>query len=81
MPEDKDSLEKAIEDLNETNKGSDVDMIEKAINDLNSTWQGLSEKLYKQSKADSGTSASDEPANTNKDKDSEVEEADFEEVK
>ena len=70
----------AIENLKDANKGSDVEMIEKSINDLNSTWQGLSEKLYQESKSDTDSPAS-EPANAKKDKDSEVEEADFEEVK
>ena len=77
---DKESLEEAIENLKEANKSSDVEMIEKSINDLNSTWQGLSEKLYQESKSDTDSPAS-EPANEKKDKDSEVEEADFEEVK
>ena len=58
-------------------------MIEKAINDLNSAWQGLSEKLYQQTKE---TPSDDSPGpensgSTKSNKKDEVEEADFEEVK
>ena len=55
------------------------------INDLNSTWQGLSEKMYQKTKDAEASqhSASNQDQNPidKKDKDNEVEEADFEEVK
>ena len=60
-------------------------MIEKSIADLNSTWQGLSEKLYNQSKESdfSDTSENEDVKGSSgkKKKTDEVEEADFEEVK
>ena len=82
---DKEDLQKSIDSLKEVNKSSDIEMIEKAINDLNSTWQGLSEKMYQQSKDTEGAqnpeANQEEVSGSKKDKDSEVEEADFEEVK
>ena len=82
---DKEDLQKSIDSLKEVNKSSDIEMIEKAINDLNSTWQGLSEKMYQQSKDAEGAqnpdASQEEVSGSKKDKDSEVEEADFEEVK
>ena len=69
--------------LKEANKGSDSEVINKAINDLITIWQGLSEKLYQETK-----DVDQEPAQENqsvkpddKKKNDEVEEADFEEVK
>ena len=56
---------------------------EKSINDLNAVWQSLSEKLYQESKeADpSNQPPSSKSSSDKKNKNDEVEEADFEEVK
>ena len=57
-------------------------MINKSINELNTVWQGLSEKLYQQTKTDNPSSPEEDGANEpSSKKNDEVEEADFEEVK
>ena len=83
--EDKKSIEDAVEQLKQTNGGSDIDAIKTAIENLNKAWEPVAQKMYQ---AEQSQTAQEEPESTGtssaKDskttKEGEVEDADFEVV-
>ena len=83
--EDKKSIEDAVEQLKQTNGGSDIDAIKTAIDSLNKAWEPVAQKMYQ---AEQSQTAQEEPESTGnssaKDskttKEGEVEDADFEVV-
>jgi molecular chaperone DnaK len=83
--EDKKSIEDAVEQLKQTNGGSDIDAIKTAIEHLNKAWEPVAQKMYQ---AEQSQTAQEEPESTAnssaKDskttKEGEVEDADFEVV-
>ena len=83
--EDKKSIEDAVEQLKQTNGGSDIDAIKTAIENLNKVWEPVAQKMYQ---AEQSQTAQEEPESTGtssaKDskttKEGEVEDADFEVV-
>ncbi len=84
IPADKKGgIEKAVEKVRETLKGSDVEAIKTAYTDLQNQFQGISEDLYKNAgaTADAGDAAgADGGANARKDSKSDVVDAEFEVV-
>lgn len=75
--EDKVVLNADLELLRESHKSEDMDKIDESINKLNETWNGISQKIYSQSQeANSDTETTD----VTEDVESEVEDADFEEL-
>ncbi len=84
IPADKKGgVEKAVEKVRETLKGSDVEAIKTAYTDLQNQFQGISEDLYKNAgaTADAGDAASaDGGATAKKDSKSDVVDAEFEVV-
>ena len=83
--EDKKSIEDAVEQLKQTNGGSDIDAIKTAIENLNKAWEPVAQKMY-QAEQSQTTQEEPEPTGTSSAKDSkttkegEVEDADFEVV-
>ena len=83
--EDKKPIEDAVEQLKQTNGGSDIDAIKTAIENLNKAWEPVAQKMYQ---AEQSQTAQEEPESTGtssaKDskttKEGEVEDADFEVV-
>ena len=83
--EDKKSIEDAVEQLKQTNGGSDIDAIKTAIENLNKAWEPVAQKMYQ---AEQSQTAQEEPESTGtssaKDskttKEGQVEDADFEVV-
>ena len=84
IPADKKGgVEKAVEKVRETLKGSDVEAIKTAYTDLQNQFQGISEDLYKNAgaTADAGDAAgADGGATAKKDSKSDVVDAEFEVV-
>jgi molecular chaperone DnaK len=86
VPADKKSLiEKSLNDLKEAHKSKDIVRIDKAMNDLNAAWQAASQEMYQatqQQEAQSGqqSQAGNSGGNTSN-KNDEVTDVDFEEVK
>jgi len=75
---DKEQLNKAVDDLKEKNKGSDIPAIKASMEALSSLWAGISQKVY-QSNPNEQQQQSD--ANTQQNQgDRDVEDADFEVV-
>lgn len=83
IPADKkEPIEKALAELKEVHKNKDLEAIDKATAELNTVWQAASEEMYKASQSDSQGAASDtEAPQEDKNKDDEVTDVDFEEVK
>mgnify|MGYP001256250232 CR=1 FL=1 len=79
--EDKGKISESIEKLKEANKGDDAQIINDSISELNSVWQSVSEKLYQQTKTEEPSSDPSQKTEPSENKDGNVEEADFEEVK
>ena len=83
--EDKKSIEDAVEQLKQTNGGSDIDAIKTAIENLNKAWEPVAQKMY-QAEQSQTTQEGPESTGTSSAKDSkttkegEVEDADFEVV-
>ena len=83
--EDKKSIEGAVEQLKQTNGGSDIDAIKTAIENLNKAWEPVAQKMY-QAEQSQTAQEEPEPTGTSSAKDSkttkegEVEDADFEVV-
>ena len=83
--EDKKSIEDAVEQLKQTNGGSDIDAIKTAIENLNKAWEPVAQKMYQAEQSQTaqegtestGTSSAKDSKTT---KEGEVEDADFEVV-
>ena len=83
--EDKKSIEDAVEQLKQTNGGSDIDAIKTAIEHLNKAWEPVAQKMYQAEQSQTaqegpestGTSSAKDSKTT---KEGEVEDADFEVV-
>jgi molecular chaperone DnaK len=86
VPADKKSLiEKSLNDLKEAHKSKDIVRIDKAMNDLNAAWQAASQEMYQatqQQEAQSGQqSQAGNAGGSTSNKNDEVTDVDFEEVK
>ncbi len=86
VPADKKSLiEKSLNDLKEAHKSKDIVRIDKAMNDLNAAWQAASQEMYQatqQQEAQSGQqSQAGNAGGKTANKNDEVTDVDFEEVK
>ena len=86
VPADKKSLiEKSLNDLKEAHKSKDIVRIDKAMNDLNAAWQAASQEMYQatqQQEAQSGQqSQAGNAGGKTSNKNDEVTDVDFEEVK
>jgi len=75
---DKEQLNKAVDDLKEKNKGSDIPAIKASMEALSSLWAGISQKVY-QSNPNEQQQQSDANSQQNQG-DRDVEDADFEVV-
>jgi molecular chaperone DnaK len=90
LPADKKApIEGALVKLKEAHKSQDLEAVDKATTELNAVWQSASEEMYKASQAQAGGQAGqgqEQAENTSKsqkrnDKDDDVTDVDFEEVK
>ncbi len=87
LPADKkEPIEKELEALREAHKNKDLEAIEKAMGTLNAAWQAASTEMYQntqqQGDAQPGEPGADQQASEKKDdKDDDVTDVDFEEVK
>jgi molecular chaperone DnaK len=90
LPADKKGpIEEALGKLKEAHKNQDLEAIEKATAGLNAVWQSASEEMYKASQAQAGGQPGHEHGHTHQeasksqknDKDDDVTDVDFEEVK
>lgn len=79
--DDKKTIQTAVDDLREKNKGTDINGIKASMESLNKAWTSVSEKLYQQAQqqqASSDQTSTENPDSSNQD--SNVEDADFEVV-
>ncbi len=83
IPSDKkEPIEKALGELKEAHKNKDLEAIDKHTAELNMVWQAASEEMYKATQQDAQEAPSDkEPSQEDQNKDDEVTDVDFEEVK
>jgi molecular chaperone DnaK len=88
VPADKKAMiEKSLNDLKEAHKSKDLIRIDSAMNELNAAWQAASQEMYQatqQQEASAGQqsqSANSEGSASGKNKNDEVTDVDFEEVK
>ena len=87
LPADKKApIEQALATLKEAHKGQDIPVIEKATEELTKVWQAASEELYKNTQGGAGqeanqSSSSNASSSASGEKDKEVTDVDFEEVK
>ncbi len=90
--EKKEAIEKAHNDLKEAHKNRDITAVDNALAALNTAWQAASEDMYKATQQDAGAQQNaqqqgqdpsdfDKKDGGNNDDDSEVADADYEEVK
>jgi len=83
IPADKkEPIEKALGELKEAHKNKDMEAIDKLTAELNTVWQAASEEMYKATQQDAqGAPSENEPSQQDQNKDDEVTDVDFEEVK
>ena len=91
LPADqKPAIEQALQQLKDAHKAGDVAAIDNAINALNAAWQTASQQMYQNAGAQSGAGAGQEQgpfyndqqqSQQNTQKDDNIQDADFEEVK
>ncbi len=77
-------IEEALEKLKEAHKAQDTEAIEKAINELNTVFQAASQEMYNAQQQAGGQAQPEQGAenkNASNNKDDEVTDVDFEEVK
>jgi molecular chaperone DnaK len=75
---DKEQLNKAVDDLKEKNKGSDIPAIKASMEALSSLWAGISQKVYQSNPNEQQQQSDANPQENQGDRD--VEDADFEVV-
>ena len=75
---DKEQLNKAVDDLKEKNKGSDIPAIKSSMEALSSLWAGISQKVYQSNPNEQQQQSDANPQQNQGDRD--VEDADFEVV-
>ncbi|MED5476245.1 MAG: molecular chaperone DnaK [Candidatus Neomarinimicrobiota bacterium] len=75
---DKEQLNKAVDDLKEKNKGSDIPAIKASMEALSSLWAGISQKVYQSNPNEQQQQSDANPQQNQGDRD--VEDADFEVV-
>ncbi|MBN2820264.1 MAG: Hsp70 family protein, partial [Bacteroidales bacterium] len=86
IPDDKKApIEAALEKLKEAHKSQDMDAIDKATTELNTVFQAASQEMYNASQAQGGQPNADagqqQQQQSSGDKNDEVTDVDFEEVK
>ena len=81
--DDKAHIESALQKLRDAHKSGDVSAIDAAINELNEAWQSASQKMYAQSGASQqmNEQQSAGPEQSQQNAESDIQDADFEEVK
>jgi len=79
---EKDGINEKIESLKKAKDGGNIDDIKSSIDALNQSWSAVASKIYEAAKQDAGKSTDEDGATDKKkkDKDNEIEDADFEVV-